>query len=123
MVTRAVSQRLLTAVGIGLGAFVLPISSASAQKTPQHSAPRKDGKVISFDSEELARLDMLTGPWRLTETHFDQRGKEVGTADGTEEITWILDQRAIRRVYTRSGGSRAYHAIGTLTWNEADSTP
>lgn len=118
MVNRGLSHRLLIVLGMGVG--VVPVASAFAQKTPQHSAPRKDGKVIPFESEELARLDMLTGPWNLTETHYDRRGKEVGTADGTEEITWILDQRAIRRVYTRSGGSSAYHAIGTLTWNEAD---
>lgn len=118
MVTHGLGHRFLIALGMTVA--LVPVRSASAQKTPQHSPPPKDGKVIPFESEELARLDMLTGPWKLTETHYDKRGNEVGTAEGTEEITWILDQRAIRRVYTRSGASSAYHAIGTLTWNEAE---
>lgn len=69
----------------------------------------------------MALFEAMIGVWNVTEHHYNERGKEVSTAKGTEEIHWILGKHAVRRSYTTSySGGRAYHAIGTLTWNSAE---
>ena len=77
-------------------------------------------KAVEFASPELARLDVFIGPWSVTESHFNPRGELIATVKGTEEITWILDHRAIRRVYSTATDSTIFKANGTLTWNDAD---
>ena len=72
-----------------------------------------------FANPQLASLDLYVGTWDVAEEHYDARGHVVATVQGAEEITWILDQHAIRRTYTTSTESRVFRAIGTLTWNKA----
>ncbi len=86
-------------------------SGALLAGEPEDQAP-------SFDAR-TAYLEPLIGAWDVTEIHYDLRGEKVAKVKGTEEIGWILDRRAIRRVYTTRTESSAYHAIGTLTWSEA----
>jgi hypothetical protein len=97
---------------------------AIGQEEPD-SAHNKDSpvvgeKAVEFASPELARLDVFIGPWSVTESHFNPRGELIATAKGTEEITWILDHRAIRRAYSTSTGSTVFKANGTLSWNDVE---
>ena len=75
-----------------------------------------------YASPDLAHLESLIGVWTVTETHYNELGQIVGTVKGTEEIGWILDKHAIRRVYTTRTETTAYHAVGTLTWNQPTQT-
>lgn len=77
-------------------------------------------KTVEFASPELARLDIFIGPWSVTESHFNPRGELIATVKGTEEITWILDHRAIRRAYSTAPDSTIFKAQGTLTWNNVE---
>ena len=119
---------LMTAV---FGGFVI---GAVNSQTAQRGAPRPDGDVRSspstepgtktareeYPSPKIAHLELFIGPWRLSEEHFNARGEVIATVEGTEEITWILDRHAIRRVYQSGSAPKVYHAIGTLTWNDVD---
>ena len=84
------------------------------------SPPGEVEKTVEFASPELARLDVFIGPWSVTESHFNPRGELIATVKGTEEITWILDHRAIRRAYSTATDSTIFKAQGTLTWNDAE---
>jgi hypothetical protein len=81
---------------------------------------REGDKAIDFAFSELAKLDLFVGPWSVTENHFDPRGQIMATVKGTEEITWVLDYRAIRRIYSTSTGEKVFRAHGLITWNEAE---
>jgi hypothetical protein len=83
-------------------------------------SPDGSEKAVEFATPELARLDIFVGPWSVTEIHFNPRGEVIATVKGTEEITWILDHRAIRRAYSTSTGTTVFKANGTLTWNDAE---
>ncbi|MEK7757891.1 MAG: DUF1579 family protein, partial [Planctomycetota bacterium] len=83
-------------------------------------SPAEGEKTVVFANPEIARLDIFIGPWSVTESHFNPRGELIATVKGTEEITWILDHRAIRRAYSTATGSTIFKAHGTLTWNNAD---
>lgn len=83
-------------------------------------SPTEDEKAVEFASPELARLDIFIGPWSVTESHFNPRGELIATVKGTEEITWILDHRAIRRAYSTAPDSTIFKAQGTLTWNDTE---
>lgn len=95
--------------------------SVIAQDEPDSArskgSPAEGEKAVEFASPELARLDIFIGPWSVTESHFNPRGELIATVKGTEEITWILDHRAIRRAYSTATGSTIFKAQGTLTWN------
>ncbi len=78
--------------------------------------PRDTDKPVEFASPELAALELFIGPWSVTESHFDPAGKTIATVKGTEEIAWILDHHAIRRVYATTG-DKVFKAQGLLTWN------
>ena len=97
---------------------------AAGQNEPDPTRSRgpsgEGGKAIEFASPELARLDIFVGPWSVTESHFNPRGEVIATVKGTEEITWILDHRAIRRAYSTSTGTTVFKANGTLTWNDVE---
>jgi hypothetical protein len=86
--------------------------------TQSKTAPPEAEKPVEFASPELARLDIFIGPWSVTESHFNPRGEMIATVKGTEEITWILDHRAIRRAYSTAPGATVFKANGTLTWND-----
>ena len=73
-----------------------------------------------FASPQLATLELFLGPWRVTEDHFDAKGEVMATVRGTEEVAWILDRHAIRRVYTTTTTSTVFRAIGTLTFSDAE---
>ena len=97
---------------------------AIAQDEPDSArsrgSPEGGEKTVEFASPELARLDIFIGPWSVTESHFNPLGELIATVKGTEDITWILDHRAIRRAYSTATGSTIFKASGTLTWNNAD---
>ena len=126
--TSSLATVLMTAVFGGL-----VIGAANAQ-TAQRGAPRPDGddrlspsgepgtktSRDEYPNSEIAHLALFIGPWRVSEDHFNARGEVVANVEGTEEITWILDRHAIRRVYQSGSGPKIYHAIGTLTWNDVD---
>jgi hypothetical protein len=107
---------LLTAVIATLPALAQDEANPPKRKT----APAGGEKAVEFASPELARLDLFIGPWSVTESHFNPRGELIATVKGTEEITWILDHRAIRRVYSTATDTAAFKANGTLTWNDAE---
>ena len=69
----------------------------------------------------MAKLEGYVAEWRVTERHFDARGKEVALVKSTEAIIWILDRHAIQRSYTTiTNDVVSYAALGTLTWSEAE---
>lgn len=92
--------------------------SVAAQESKDHAKP--DESQVEFANPELARLDIFIGPWSVTESHFNPRGELIATVKGTEEITWILDHRAIRRAYSTAPDSTIFKAQGTLTWNNTE---
>lgn len=77
-----------------------------------------DGKdepeAISRGFEILA---LFQGPWRVTERHLDSDGEISVTVSGTEEVTWLYEDRVIQRAYLRPGQSESYRASGFLTYN------
>jgi hypothetical protein len=79
-----------------------------------------DKSSAEYPNPQLARLDDLVGTWKVTEQHFNERGDEVASASGTEEIMWILDRHALKRSYQTSTTKTSYSAIGTFTWNDAE---
>jgi hypothetical protein len=63
---------------------------------------------------------MFIGVWTITENHFNAAGDVIATVNGTEKITWVLDNHAIQRIYTSGTGSSVYRAMGMLTWNATE---
>jgi len=99
----------------------LPVTAQDKpDSTGSKGSPAASEKAIEFASPELARLDVFIGPWSVTENHFNPRGELIATVKGTEDITWILDHRAIRRAYATATDSKVFKANGTLTWNDAE---
>lgn len=98
------------------------VEAAPQQAATSTAEKQPDERKVEFASPELARLDLFVGTWTLTETHFDDRGQVIATAKGTEEISWILDDRAIQRTYTSAADSKPFRAIGTLSWNDVEKT-
>ncbi len=90
------------------------------QPAPQRAERGDESAPTEYVSLEIARLEPLIGPWDLTETHFDDRGEVIGKVKGKEEITWILDRRAIQRTYTSGTEPNVYRAFGTLAFNEVE---
>ena len=78
----------------------------------------KSDKSFEYAWPELKPFEDYFGVWKITEHHFDRRGKLVGKVEAAEEIAWMLERRAVRRTYTRSEGNPAYRAVGFLTWND-----
>ena len=81
-------------------------------------AAADQGESTDFPNPQLARLDAFVGTWRVTEQHFNDRGDEVASADGTEEIIWMLDRHAIKRTYQTTAKASRFSAVGTFTWND-----
>lgn len=106
--------------------FIVMLSALPAIARDEPDTARSKGspgegeKAVEFASPELARLDIFIGPWSVTESHFNPRGELIATVKGTEEITWILDRRAIRRAYSTATDSTIFKAQGTLTWNSTE---
>ena len=99
----------------------LPIIGQEQPNTARkQDSPAYGEKNLEFANPELAHLDIFIGPWSVTESHFNPRGELIATVKGTEEITWILDHRAIRRAYSTATGSTIFKAQGTLTWNSEE---
>jgi len=95
-------------------------ASPEGQSAPQGTERGEGSTPTEYVSPEIARLEPLIGPWDLTETHFDDRGEVIGKVKGKEEITWILDRRAIQRTYISGTEPNLYRALGTLTFNEVE---
>ncbi len=109
-------RHVLTVIATALPA----LGQNEPDAAPSKNSPSRAEKPVEFASPELARLDLFIGPWSVTESHFNPRGELIATAKGTEEITWILDHRAIRRAYSTAPGATIFKANGTLTWNDAE---
>ena len=78
---------------------------------------QKAGDAVTAN---IALLERYVAIWRATEHHFNALGEQIATVKSTEQISWILNRRAIRRVYTTvTKAIVSYTAIGTLTWNAA----
>ena len=73
-------------------------------------------------SAQAARLELYLGLWRVTQTSFDQMGKETSTMHGSEEVIWVLDKYAIRRTLTLSAGDRRLESEGMFAFNDATET-
>jgi len=108
-----VSCCTLTFLATSMAALLSPTGGTSPE-------PEKSTKPHELASAELAVLDALVGPWRVTRTHFNTRGEPTTIAKGTEEITWILDQHALQRTYTTYSDATVYRAVGTLTYNASE---
>lgn len=103
---------------------VLAFRSDAAQESKpppaQAAGTVRDAKAVEetdAPNPETARLEVLIGPWRITETHFNSRGERIGQVDGTEEVTWLLDKHAIQRVYQTFSDTSSYHALGLLAYS------
>ena len=109
--------------GVAIGAAPEQSRQRGAQRPDGNAPPRASTESAAkrapdeHVNPQLARLAAFVGPWAVTETHFDVRGDVVATVKGTEEITWVLDRHAIRRVYQSRAEASHYRAIGMLTWN------
>ena len=77
-----------------------------------------DSKEISFANPETAILELYVGPWAVAETHYNPRGDVVATVKGSEEIKWVLDERAVQRTYITSSASNVYRAMSLLAWDD-----
>lgn len=101
-------------------AIVAAVPSRGAPETTEENAGLRTATGVKVDYAELIPLDLYVGPWRVTENHFNARGEVIATVRGNEEISWVLDLRAIRRIYTTSTESSVFRAIGMLTWNAVE---
>lgn len=111
---------------IGLGVLGLACLAAAARAdTPQADPPSNQqgpagkGKV-QFVSPEVARLDLFVGTWVLKQSHLNADGEVVSTVKGTEEITWVLDHRAIQRSYKSGADEKPFRALCVLSWNDLE---
>lgn len=112
MKSTSVLPRLLL---VSSGLFCLAQTSVpTTQEEPEHVKP------VSSPVPELAALEKYVGHWNILEHHFDNSGRETATVKGTEDITWALGGRWLRRVYTTATASSRYQAIGMFSWNAAE---
>lgn len=98
---------------------LLLIVCLCAASLPDSLAKLKEpaDKNPAFAVPELAVLDRFSGPWEVKESHFNKRGEVVATARGTEEGTWVLDRRTLRRTYTTGEEGSLYRAVGLISWD------
>ncbi len=113
-------MRIVRILSLAMVSTLPAIGQDQPESARGKDSPAAGEKAVEFANPELARLDLFIGPWSVTESHFNPRGELIATVKGTEEITWILDHRAIRRAYSTTPGSAAFKAQGTLTWNSAE---
>lgn len=78
-----------------------------------------ESNLLAKMTPALEKLIPYVGAWNVTQQHFDASGKRVGSVKGTEQIEWILDGRALQRMYITSSQSAVYRAKGTMGWNSA----
>lgn len=102
------------------GGMAVRAADPGGQSTLQKTEREADSAPFKYVNPETARLEPFVGPWDVIETHFDARGEVVGKVKGKEEITWILDRRAIQRTYTSGTAPNVYRATGTLTFNDVE---
>lgn len=106
-----------------LGAIITLAAVALAMADPPAQSAKHglfQSKSPTSFAEAMDVLHHWTGPWRVTERHFDRMGKVVADTIGSEEGRWILEGHAVRRVYRSSGSDQPYQAEGTLTWSEPE---
>ena len=101
-------------------AIVATVPGHAAEETSKEYTGLRTATGVKVDFAELIPLDLFVGPWRVVENHFNARGEIIATVKGSEEITWVLDRRAIRRIYTTSTDTSVFRAIGMLTWNAVE---
>jgi hypothetical protein len=100
------------------GSAISEVAVGGQEQPPKRQNEARE-KTPEFASQELAVLDRFAGPWNVSETHYNTRGEVVGSAKGTEEGTWVLDRRALRRTYTSGEEGNLFRAIGMITWDAA----
>ncbi len=108
-------------IAITMAVAVLALSATTDRLRADGPESDKPAAVKPFEyvSPEIERLSLFVGPWRVTERHFNTKGDVIATVKGTEEITWLLDRRAIQRAYSTVSDTAAFKALGTLTYNAA----
>jgi hypothetical protein len=99
------------AVGAGISAQALALSAGMQAG---------EDKPFEYINAQVERLEWWYGTWRVTETHFDARGKAVATVKGVERIEWLLGRTAIRREYSTETDTAVFRAFGILTWNDVE---
>jgi len=100
--------------------IVTGLVGACADDKKSESRRAGPSETVQYASPELAVFEMFLGVWTITENHFNAAGDVTATVNGTERITWVLDNRAIQRIYTSGMGSSVYRAMGMLTWNATE---
>jgi len=95
-------------------ALPFPLTGVADAGDDESSASK--GPVI----ENLELLDLYVTNWNVIAHYFNEKGEEVATVKGTEEIIWTLGHRALQRTYTTSAESVVYRAVGMLTWNDLE---
>lgn len=115
MKLRVVWPRVLLATSClaGLGQTTVP------ERQERPGAPAAE-PVAASPIPELAALQKYVGHWNVLEHHFDNSGRETATVKGTEDITWTLSGRWLRRVYTTATTSTRYQAVAMVSWNAAE---
>jgi hypothetical protein len=109
---------LFLLAGLGLLMFCVALSGRSLGGEPGRQ--RDADEPFEYVSPEVERLEMFYGLWKVTERHFDAKGKVIAEVKGTEDIDWALNRRAIRRDYATATEVMEYQALGLLTWNAVE---
>lgn len=100
--------------------FLLSLAAAQTTTGNENSSRKDDNDTkAEFVNEGTKRLVLLVGAWRFKEQHFDVAGNVIAEVRGTEEVSWRLDKRAARRVYTRPTDGSVYRAECLLAYNAA----
>lgn len=114
MVNGIISNRFWRLLASLTACFAIGAAAQSPSQDQSHPAAEES---VVFAAPELETINRFLGPWNVKQTHFDAKGEVVARTKGTEEISWLLDRRVLRRAFTIESGDTVYRAIGTLTWN------
>ena len=99
--------------------FPSAAATQTATGTKRSSGKTDNDTKAEFVNAGTRRLVLLVGAWRFKEQHFDEAGNVIAEVRGTEEVSWRLDKRAARRVYTRPSDGSVYRAECLLAYNAA----
>lgn len=113
----SLSQRAIRAAGI-IAALLLAVAAHAQSDAKKPDATRSEKQP--FVNPETSVMELYVGPWAVVEKHYDPDGKVVATVNGTEEIAWIVDRRAVRRSYITTSPSNVYRAFGVLSWDDVE---
>ena len=94
--------------GLWATTSLLARAAEDKPKTPEVDTPA-----------EMAVFEWYVGSWKVKEHHFLPDGREV-EVEGQEDVSWIVDKRAVQRQYESGPVTHAYRALGQLTWDEKE---